>query len=396
MNLQERLAGDVLRDIDGWVTRVVERMRVDVPQLVSDETSSDLARTSSRALLEEFGTTLAAGSMSETYRAPAAARAFARHLARAGTPLSSLLRSYRLGQELLFSRAAKLAEAGDTMGLRDVGLLTFRFVDSVVGEVTEAFEQEREVALRGSVLRRERLVRRLLAGEDVGVAEAERVLGWRLGGSHLAIVCWSTEAEAESGVIAGILRRTIAWVGDGVPLTIQGTSGEMHAWVRPSEADRGLVPSDLLAVTAETGVRVAIGEPGEGLSGFINSRQQADAARRVTRFLPQRHVVHYADVALLHLLLADRRAASAFVRCELGPLADEEHLDLRFTARTYLELGQDTTATASALGLHRNTIMRRLARVEQLTGRSLRLRPAETLVATLLCEAALLYEVRSG
>jgi hypothetical protein len=85
-------------------------------------------------------------------------------------------------------------------------------------------------------------------------------------------------------------------------------------------------------------VRVAIGEPGRDLVGFLNTRRQADAARRVGRYLAE-PVVRYADVALVHVLLADPRAAQSFARNELGRLARPEHADLRRTVLTYLEAG---------------------------------------------------------
>ena len=50
------------------------------------------------------------------YHAPAAALAFGRHLAREGVQLASILRAYRLGQEVLFARAAELALENPELG----------------------------------------------------------------------------------------------------------------------------------------------------------------------------------------------------------------------------------------------------------------------------------------
>jgi purine catabolism regulator len=46
--------------------------------------------------------------------------------------------------------------------------------------------------------------------------------------------------------------------------------------------------------------------------------------------------------------------------------------DLLATLRAWLSAGCSTTAAADALVVHRNTVTYRLARIEQLTGRSLR------------------------
>jgi hypothetical protein len=382
--LPERLAADVLDGLDSWVTRVVDRIGSEVPQLVRDDAAAELAVASTRGLLEEFAATLGTDESPGGYQAPPAALAFARHLARTDGALSGLLRSYRLGQELLFGRGADLADASDTQGLRAVGLHAFRFVDSIVGEVTEAFEREREAALRGSALRRERLVARLLAGENVPSSEVERVLGWRMAGRHLAAIAWPPDPDADGALAGSALRRVLAWAGEGNPLTMPGAAGEVHAWVKPTTVDRASPPPEVVATLAETGVRVVFGEPGPNLAGFISSRREADAARKVARHLPRRSILSYGEVALLHLLLADPAAASAFVRSELGPLADEKHAVIRATVRAFLEHGQDSTAAARELGLHRNTVMRRLHRAGQLIGHALEDRPAEIAVAIML------------
>lgn len=114
---------------------------------------------------------------------------------------------------MLFDRAARLA--GQSDALREVGLLTFRFVDAILGEVSETFERERESVVRGSALRRERLVHRLLAGDDVSRGEAERILGWRMTGAHLAAVAWPAEDDVEGTVVTASLRRVLAWAGRG-------------------------------------------------------------------------------------------------------------------------------------------------------------------------------------
>jgi hypothetical protein len=385
--LQQLFAAEIQADPDAWVAGVLERVRADVPGLIRDDRAGGLAAASSRSLLVEFAAALV-GDPEVPARAPEPALQFARYLARTDVPLSLLLRSFRIGQELLFSRAAELVDDGDLAGLRDVGLLTFRYVDVVAGEAAEIFDREREAVLRGSALRRERLVARLLAGEEPPTSEVERVLGWRMHGAHRAAVAWAGEGESEAA-LRGVVRRVLAWAGPGAALTMPGPSGELYAWVHPSSADLAAVPAELVDALAAAGVRVAFGDAATDLAGFVASRRQAETVRRLARYLPSRTVLVHADVALLNLLLADPAAAAGFVASELGALAAEEHRELRSTALVYLEHGQDTTATAAALGVHRNTVMRRLARAHGLLGRDLARRPTETLVGLLLADVGL-------
>jgi hypothetical protein len=361
MTLERRLADEVSADLDLWVDAVLARIAVEVPDLVGDDAAAELAASSSRALLAEFAAALTQGDVATAYRAPLAALGFARHLARSSVALSGLLRSYRLGQEQLFLRAADLAEPGELDGLRRVGLLTFRFVDAVVGEVTEAFEREREASLRGSLARRERLLGQLLDGAQIPRAEVETVLGRRMAGRHLAMVAWSAD-NRDGEVLADGLRGVWDYFGARAPLVVPGAAGEVFGWVEPA-AD-GVDPA-ALALLLPSGVRLALGEPGEGQPGFVSSRRQADAARRAGRYVDA-PVVRYRDIRLLHLLVRDHAAALVFARDELGELAAEEHGQLRRTLWAYLDSGRDATATAARLGVHRNTVMRRLGRAEVL------------------------------
>lgn len=382
--LEDRLAADVAEHVDSWVDRIVRAVSASLPAMVAGDTAADLAAASSRALLAEFVRSLAGGEDRDRLRAPSPALGFARYLARAEASLAGLLRSYRLGQEMLFDRAAELADVDDVAGLRRVGLLTFRFVDAVVDEVTGTFEQEREAFLRGSALRRERLVARLLAGEPHGIAEVETTLGWRMAGTHVATVVWSEVGLGDAST--SLLRAVFTWLGDPHGLAMPGPASEWYGWTT-AESEPGTAPGELREALAAIGARVAVGEPGKGLQGFIASRRQADAARRMARYLPDETVVRHRDVALLHLLLADAPAASAFAKRELGELSEPQHAGLRTTARSYLENGSDTTAAAAALGLHRNTVMRRIERASALLGAPVDHRAREVHAALLVRDA---------
>lgn len=388
--LDRRLADELDRNLAEWVDVVLGRVAAEVPALVEDEQRAMLARESSRGLLREFASALRIGGVGDGFHAPAAALEFARHLARQSVPLAGLLRAYRLGQELLFSRAAELGlETGDTDGVARIGLLAFRYVDGVVAEVAEAFENEREAFLRGALARRERLVRDLLAGVEVDLAAAELTLGRRFDGAHLALVAWRPGGGSDPDLLASALRPLVSAVGQGRPLTVLGISGDVFVWTTPRTGDPRRIDRGLVDQLRAAGIRVAVGLPASGVSGFIASRRQADAARRVAHQRPDDIVVSYADVALLDLLLRDPAAAAAFAREQLGELAgpDPRAGELRSTLATYLARGRDASATASALGVHRNTVARRLTRAEQLIGRPLDRRTDELIVALTIAQA---------
>jgi DNA-binding PucR family transcriptional regulator len=98
-----------------------------------------------------------------------------------------------------------------------------------------------------------------------------------------------------------------------------------------------------------------------------------------------RKVVGHEAAGLEILLLENPELARAFVRSELGPLADEaaESRRLRDTLEASFRLGSHVAA-AEHLGLHEHTVRNRLARVEQLLGHPATERRTELQVAVRL------------
>ena len=117
------------------------------------------------------------------------------------------------------------------------------------------------------------------------------------------------------------------------------------------------------------GARVGVGTP-EPLARAAGS--DAAAAAALARTAAERPVALWSDVVddgLTALLLGP--AGEAFARGVLGPLAGPGHADLHATLEQFHAHHGRLTVAAAALGVHRNTVRRRLRRVEELTGRSL-------------------------
>src|SRR5439155_15555719 len=275
-----RLADELERNSGAYAELVFDRIAAEVPELLADERKRDLARTGSQALLREFATALRHELGSIHYHAPTAALAYGRHLAHEGVSLPAILRSYRLGQEVLFARAAQLAleeDSGDeaVRSLARIGALSFRFSDGAMSDVAHEYETQRELLIRGTLAQRASTLQALLAGRAVDVAAAERTLGHRLDGAHLAIVAWSADPAIAGEAIAGAARELVRAVGRGRPLVVTDTPGEATIWTAP--APRPLERS--VAALLPPGIRAAIGRPGSGVDGFAATRRQADLAR---------------------------------------------------------------------------------------------------------------------
>jgi DNA-binding PucR family transcriptional regulator len=389
-SLETRLADELDQRTFEYAELVLDRISVEVPELLADDRSRDLARAGSQALLREFGTALRHELGSIHYHAPAAALAYSRHLAREGVSLAAILRSYRLGQEVLFARATELAleEASDdraVSALARIGAASFRFVDGAMTDVAHEYETQRELFIRGTLAQRAATLQGLLSGRPVDVSAAERTLGRRLDGSHIAIVAWSASPGLDGETVAGNVRDLTRAIGHGRPLIVTDGEGEATIWTTP--ADGTAWAAEELATLVPAGTRAAIGRPARGVAGFVATKRQADLARSVAA-RGGRAVTRYDDVALAAVLLRDRDAAHAFAAEELGELgaATRSATELRETLATLFANQYDQSRTAELLGVHRNTIAKRLRRAEAILGRPITSRPRELEAALLIAD----------
>jgi DNA-binding PucR family transcriptional regulator len=108
---------------------------------------------------------------------------------------------------------------------------------------------------------------------------------------------------------------------------------------------------------------------GHDLDGFRRSHLDAAAVQRMlTRVGSREQVAHYQDVHLVVLLTSDPAQADEFVNDTLGELRSAEP-EILNTLRTYIAEQFNTSRTAERLYTHRNTVIRRLARAEELLPR---------------------------
>lgn len=387
--LEELLAADLDASMASYADGVLARVREELPQLVADRELAALASAGTAAVLREFAVVLRIGLV-RGFHAPAQALLFGQMLARAGVPLAQVLRSYRLGQETMFARAAELAAAhalaDPAAAIARLGVLSFAFADAMMSDVAAEFEREREAVIRSSFARRDAAIHALLAGAAVDVDAAEQALGHRLRGRHQALVAWrAAGADGDAPDLPELLRAALRDAGAGRPLLL-AEGPVVTAWVTPGEGavDWALVGERLTAA----GAQAAVGEVAGGPGGFVRTREQAQLARDVARRDPERRLTHYPDVALAALLTRDGAVARAFAADELRGLGGAASAvgAVRATVAAYFAAGHDQTRAAARLGVHRNTVARRLARAADLLGHDLTTRVREVEAALAVVE----------
>jgi DNA-binding PucR family transcriptional regulator len=392
----QNLIGPLTRD-PVFASELLDGVLSEVPALGRDPEVRAIALAMVSSSLDSFAIALEHEVPVEEIEAPWLALKYARRLAWEGVTVDEIMRGFRLGHEFLFGRLAPVVAAQGAENPEAIGLMTraavlsFRVVDVLCTAVAAEFATERDSIMRGALARRNGLIRSILDGDPADVHSAERTLGYPLAGRHLATLLWrfSAQHEQPTASLEHVAERLAAALGAGRPLVMHEGPELIACWLSgvADSADWSVVDGAL-----PPDCRLACGGLGTGVSGFRETRRQADRARAVALAQissgdTRARVVRYEEVALVSLLIADPLAARAFVREELGALArgDDLGATLRRTLLVLLRTGGQQEASEE-LFVHRNTIAQRVRKAEELLGRPLRVRRPETEAALLVSE----------
>jgi DNA-binding PucR family transcriptional regulator len=269
---------------------------------------------------------------------------------------------------------------------------TFAYIDRIVGQIIASYQQERDQWLLARAAGHAARVRTLLDEDARDVDLAESSLGYRLRRKHLGVVAW---VHGELGGARGLqeLERTTSAAARrlearGRPLFVP--RDEATAWIWFPLASDTEISREMLELAFDDGtdsIRVALGEPANGLDGF---RQTHDEALRTYALAlmasPGQRVTTFAEVGALALMCTDKEATRRWVNATLGELVmdDEPHARMRDTLLMYLSTGS-YTVTAERMVLHKNTAQYRVGKAEEALGAPLGERRADVELALRAC-----------
>ena len=311
--------------------------------------------------------------------APASALAYARASAQRGVPLSVLVRNHRIGLARFLDVAMQfvplLEPDQQVPTIIELVQRSSKFVDLVADQLTVAYEQEHDrwVSRRSGL--QQRWVSDLLAGVPVDVARAEKALGYRLDGPHIAAVVCVDATVRTSDVLALFdeVRSSVDAELGTRSLMVPTDEREARLWFSPVSG-RVLDLTRLRTAFGSARIRahLAFGRVEEGLTGFRASLKEAERVKAVALAGGQAaaRAVFYEDVAPIALMAGDVDGLRRFVTDVLGDLSvdDERNGWLRETLREFLARNRSFVATADAMILHRNTIQYRVAQAMELCG----------------------------
>lgn len=278
------------------------------------------------------------------------------------------LDAYRTGQNVawrawmatVFSLTSDPAELAEVLDCSARSI--FAFVDATIARVTEQLERERAALTSGTHAERLEVVTLLLEGAPIGRQRAEQRLQYSLDRTHTAaIVFGDPSAPPDPGAFEHVAEALARAAGVPRPFSVLASAASTWVWV-PGDPTPGLG-----AVGAALGgVRVALGTPARGVEGFRRSHLDALATQRLMhRTGVDVRLARFEEVEVVALATQDEERAQQLIERALGPLATAPE-ELRETLRVYLAEGSSASRTAARLPAHRNTVLNRLARAEDL------------------------------
>ncbi|OBK91187.1 PucR family transcriptional regulator [Mycolicibacter sinensis] len=289
---------------------------------------------------------------------------------RRGLDESAVLDAYRVGTNVAWRSWMQTAftltrDADELRELLDVTSRSLTsFIDATIAGIGSQMQLEREALTRGTHAERRETVALILDGAAITRQRAESRLGYRLQQNHTAAVIWgdqSTTNLADLDAAAEALTRT---EGGQRALSVLASAVTQWVWIP------GPAGPDLTGVAAAVdnlpGVQIAVGTTAAGIDGFRRSHLDAVTTQRMMmRLGSSQRVARFTDIELVALISAEPEQADRFITHTLGDFASAD-AELQQTALTFIHQQCNASRAAERMFLHRNTLLRRIARADEL------------------------------
>jgi hypothetical protein len=371
----EELVDELQERADSILEEHARRMRDHLPEWVlTDPVSLQRIRELSAVAFGSANRCFRAGHLPD--RCPELDARSAQELARLGQPPDMLLAGHRVGHRCHWEAWLDLVEdrIADPDRRRELlergSRFMFDYVERIGALIREEYERERERIAKSAGERRVKLVRELLAGEEIDSAD----LDWPLQHHHLGILAWADGGDDAARELATALGRPVLLIETGV-------EGSWFAWASSARPLNGREERTIVGFRPRRG-RLAVGLEAAGADGFRLTHRQARRAGWVAWYTDSA-VTRFEDVALEALAIEDAESARATAARELRGFDDESVRSrrLRETLLAYFESDHNAAAAAAALGVHHQTVANRIRAVEDALGVSVGSRRAELEVA---------------
>ena len=374
------VVAELARRLDARSTEIAREMSVmmahEIDQLDNDANLIEMLEASVQGNVTTIIHVLANDIPIDHLQPTTAAVEYALRLAQRDVPSNSLVRAYHMGQGDLMRICHDEVSALDIPArltlavLKHTSDVVYSYIDWITLYVFDAYEQERSRWINAQGNLHSAAIHALLSGTGSDTGSFESETGYRLDQNHIAVVAWSTwDADALGFNALDRLVRDLGAAAGADKSVIVTAIDRRTVWAWLPFGRRVPAP-DLQVLSASVpldgGTRVAIGLPGNGMSGFKRSHEQARAAYSVATVpdTPGRPLVSFGDrgIAVVSLLSDNLDATKSWVWEVLGPLAADTPgaASLRTTLSVYFANGESHLHTANQMNLHRNTVKYRI------------------------------------
>ena len=217
-------------------------------------------------------------------------------------------------------------------------------------------------------------------GSEAGATERARRLGFELGHRFSVLVIRGRNTSAGAlDTLTVAARRCLARSASGSLLAVHdGAVCAVMTDVAADPPERSRLVAEALRADCAAALRdeviVGVGRPRSGPQGVRQSHREAEHALRISaRLKSPRAVATFSDLGLHRLLVAMTQHAELddFYSQTAGALIaydDRTGSGLMETLDAYFHCHGSPTDTAQRLHLHRNTVLYRLRRIEEIGG----------------------------
>jgi PucR family transcriptional regulator, purine catabolism regulatory protein len=251
------------------------------------------------------------------------------------------------------------------------------------GAAVLALELSKEQAVMAAEERlRGDFVQTVLTGppaDSEALLQRGRELGYDLRQPHIALLCSLSDGDDGSSRTAGAVNAALSALGLAAP-TMRRADGVLCYLPAAERGRRGHEVAEQLRARLAAdipGIVLAIGREAPSVSAWPRSLREAEQALRIGRQLfDNRRVLDFSDLGVYRLLILLRESPELweFYRATLAALADydrDQSSELLKTLEAFFDNLGNLAQTANALHVHRNTLLYRLERVEQISGLNL-------------------------
>ncbi|SNT02084.1 PucR family transcriptional regulator [Rhodococcoides kyotonense] len=284
------------------------------------------------------------------------ARAAGRLKAEQGVPLAALLHAFRLGGRLIWEKLMQRSEADHPRALLEMAAQVWALVDVYSDAASEAYRLSTDARAEQDADVRRRLARAVFAGHGsnpAAVTDALRAFRIPDRGSFVVV---SAEAQCSGISTPGV---DAIWDSE-----VDGVLGLLFAH---SDVALDAVIGAIPAGSGTIGVSAMFWSQSD-TPAAVEQARLARACARVEQTASTRF-----DAVPIPLLLAANpdsgRVAARQILGKLLDLPDAERSSLLATLEAWFQSKGSTTDAAERLHYHRNTVLYRLRRIGELTGR---------------------------